>query len=163
MYILSFWKTIGRIPRNFYVRDVLALGKLDIILRLPGIWHTLVRCLPRPRSTGILEFSGRCLPELSSTSSLVSGSHFFGVCLALRSTKNDCLGDASGMFFRRAPLCPAVTCSVAVFLEEDRQFGFSWETASGDNFNVPLASGSHLVLRLLYWLRAVSFNYAPPF
>ena len=50
----------GRIPHNFFVKNVLAQFalNLDTILRTLGIWHPPVRCVSRPRSTGILESLG---------------------------------------------------------------------------------------------------------
>ena len=52
--------------KEFHTSPTLvAHGNLDIVLRSPGIWHPLVRCLSRPRSRG-----------------LESGSHLFAVCLA---------------------------------------------------------------------------------
>ena len=44
----------GRFPHIPFAR-----GNLDIVLQNPDIWHPPVRCLSRPRSTGILMVSGR--------------------------------------------------------------------------------------------------------
>ena len=51
-----------------------AHGYLDIILRISGIWQSLVRCLSRPRSTRIWDLSGRYF--LWFYKLLVSGRHF---------------------------------------------------------------------------------------
>ena len=54
---------------------------LDILLLTPGIWQPLVRCLPCPRSTGELEFSGRLLataPCIWQSFVLLRSTRFFG-------------------------------------------------------------------------------------
>ena len=78
--------SFGRFPHIPYVKVALALfahGNRDFP-RTPGIWHPLVRCLSRPRSTGQFELLGDDYTFLFLRS-LESDSHLL-VLVRLRST-----------------------------------------------------------------------------
>ena len=71
------------IPHNFFVKVMLALyalGNLDF-LRATGIWHPLVRCLSRRRSTGKFGVSWETTARYFYVRPFVFGSHLFGVRL----------------------------------------------------------------------------------
>ena len=53
-------EALGHIPHIFYVKEAFFAHRyLVMILRALGSWQPLVRCLPRPRSSRKLDWSGK--------------------------------------------------------------------------------------------------------